>query len=101
LPRRAEDDTADTASIDSDFPPTRGSAAAVSTTEGASQEPPSPTKAHKRAPSGNYVTNKIFGRLTHAIHGVVDADPERARRDQMSKTRESLVQVSTCSEGIA
>lgn len=93
LPRRAEDDTA---SIDSDFPPTLGSAA-PSADQGApqqqQQEPPSPTNNHKRGASGNFVTNKLFGRLTHAIHGVVDSDPERARRDQIGKTRESLVQV--------
>ena len=107
LPRRAEDDTA---SIDSDFPPTLGSAV-PSANQGApqvrqhgqlwgfckltskEQEPSSPTKNHRRGASGNYVTNKIFGRLTHAIHGVVDSDPERARRDQIGKTRESLVQV--------
>lgn len=90
LPRRAEDDTA---SIDSDFPPTQGSAA-PSANQGVPQhEPTSPTNNHRRGASGNFVTNKIFGRLTHAIHGVVDSDPERARRDQMSKTRESLEQV--------
>lgn len=61
------------------------------------KDPPSPTKSHdhKRGASGNYVTNKIFGRLTHAIHGVVDSDPERARRDQIGKTKESLVQASS------
>lgn len=90
LPRRAEDDTA---SIDSDFPPTLGSAA-PSATQGSSNEQTSPSKeAHKRAPSGNFVTNKIFGRLSHAIGGVVDSDPERARRDQIGKTKESLDQL--------
>lgn len=89
LPRRAEDDTA---SIDSDFPPTVGSAV-PSVEQGAPGSPPSPPGPnHRRSQSG--VTNKIFGRLTHAIHGVVDSDPERARRDQIGKTRESLVQVS-------
>jgi hypothetical protein len=28
--------------------------------------------------------------LTHAIQGVTDADPERARRDALGKTKESL-----------
>ncbi|KAJ9622780.1 Sorting nexin, cytoplasm-to-vacuole targeting pathway/endosomal sorting [Taxawa tesnikishii (nom. ined.)] len=95
LPRRAEDDTA---SIDSDFPPTQGSAA-PSANQGVPQhEPTSPTNNHRRGASGNFVTNKIFGRLTHAIHGVVDSDPERARRDQMSKTRESLEQLEQALE---
>lgn len=92
LPRRAEDDTA---SIDSDFPPTLGQNA-PSASQGAPQpEPVSPTtNAHRRGTSGNFITNKVFGRLTHALHSVTDADPERARRDQIGKTRESLVQVS-------
>ncbi|GAB7340068.1 hypothetical protein MBLNU457_6563t1 [Dothideomycetes sp. NU457] len=91
LPRRAEDDTA---SIDSDFPPTLGSAA-PSASQGSSNEQTSPSKeaAHRRGPSGNFVTNKIFGRLSHAIGGVVDSDPERARRDQIGKTKESLEQL--------
>jgi len=91
LPRRAEDDTA---SIDSDFPPTLGSAA-PSASQGQYHEPTSPSKdaAHRRGPSGNFVTNKIFGRLSHAIGGVVDSDPERARRDQIGKTKESLEQL--------
>ena len=43
------------------------------------------------------MTNKIFGRLTHAYHNVVDTDPERVRRDQIGKTKESLTQViRTC-----
>jgi len=91
LPRRAEDDSA---SIDSDFPPTLGSAA-PSASQGSSNEQTSPSKeaAHRRGPSGNFVTNKIFGRLSHAIGGVVDSDPERARRDQIGKTKESLEQL--------
>ncbi|GAB7354451.1 hypothetical protein MBLNU459_g4937t1 [Dothideomycetes sp. NU459] len=94
LPRRAEDDTA---SIDSDFPPTHGSSA-PSADQGAPQpEPASPT-SHRRGPSGGYVTNKIFGRLTHALHSVTDSDPERARRDQIGKTRESLVQLEQALE---
>ena len=90
LPRRAEDDTA---SIDSDFPPTLGQNA-PSAGQGVPQhEPVSPTSAHRRGASGNFITNKVFGRLTHALHSVTDADPERARRDQIGKTKESLVQV--------
>lgn len=93
LPRRAEDDTA---SIDSDFPPTSGQNA-PSAYQGAFQhEPTSPTatSSHRRGISGNFLGGKVFGRLTHALHSVADADPERARRDQIGKTRESLVQAS-------
>lgn len=94
LPRRAEDDTA---SIDSDFPPTHGSSAPSADQGSPQPDPPSPT-SHRRGPSGNYVTNKIFGRLTHALHSVTDSDPERARRDQIGKTKESLVQLEQALE---
>ncbi|THW95981.1 hypothetical protein D6D17_07552 [Aureobasidium pullulans] len=94
LPRRAEDDTA---SIDSDFPPTMGSAPSAAQGSPHQDQPHSPTQ-HKRGASGNFVTNKIFGRLTHAYHNVVDADPERMRRDQIGKTRESLTQLEQALE---
>lgn len=82
----------DTASIDSDFTGQTTPSAA----QGASQqrsEPSSPGGTHKKTSSGNFVTNKIFGRINHAIHGMVDVDPERTRRDQIGKTKESLVQL--------
>ncbi|GAM87312.1 hypothetical protein ANO11243_053350 [Dothideomycetidae sp. 11243] len=90
--RRAEDDSA---SIDSDFPPTTGTAA-----PSASQGLPEIDSSHKRttSSSGNFVTNKIFGRITHAFNGALDSDPERARRDQIGKTRESLVQLEQALE---
>lgn len=93
---RGDDD--DDASLDSDFAHAAGAAPR--------RDEQSGTDASRRsnavsssgggglAGGGNYVTNKLFGRLTHAIHGVVDSDPERARRDQIGKTKESLVQVS-------
>lgn len=88
----------DNASIDSDFPPTQGDgpsspSAPQGTPKGQENGPGSTTSPAKRA-SGNFVTNKIFGRLSHAVHGIVDVDPERTRRDQIGKTKESLVQVS-------
>ncbi|CAI4219215.1 unnamed protein product [Parascedosporium putredinis] len=45
---------------------------------------------HKKMPSGNSITNKIFGPIRHAIQGVADVDPERTRRDLIGKTRESI-----------
>jgi sorting nexin-41/42 len=88
-PKRSEDDSA---SVDSDFPPTTGSAA-PSASQGL------PENNHKRATSsGNFVTNKIFGRITHAFNGTLDSDPERARRNQIGKTRESLVQLEQALE---
>lgn len=86
----------ETASIDSDFPPTHGDTARPSASQGlpqqASDAPPKPS-GHRQTPSGNFVTNKLFGRISHAVHGFVDVDPERTRRDQMGKTQESLGQV--------
>lgn len=80
----------DTASIDSDFPPTHGEP--PSAAQGAPQnEEPSPS--HRKSSSGNFITNRIFGRINHAIHGVVDVDPERTRRDLIGKTRESISQL--------
>lgn len=87
--RRPEEDAA---SIDSDFPPTHGEQP-PSASQGA-PEPPSPSSPHKKSASGNFVTNKLFGPISHAFRGMADVDPERTRRDQIGKTRESLDQVS-------
>lgn len=59
--------------------------------------PTSPT-SHRKSPSGNFVTNKIFGSFRHAVNGFVDVDPERTRRDQIGKTRESLTQLEQALE---
>jgi len=75
----------DVASVDSDFP--QGNDNYQSTTTAASP-PHTPKKS-----SGNSVTGKIFGRINYAIHGIVDVDPERTRRDQIGKTKESLSQL--------
>ncbi|OJJ82933.1 PX and BAR domain-containing protein [Aspergillus glaucus CBS 516.65] len=96
----------DTASIDSDFPPTHGES--IGATPGASQGTtarrqeymalPSTTPAHRKTSSGTFVANKIFGRISHAVHGFVDVDPERTRRDQIGKTKESLSQLEQALE---
>ncbi|KAL8938508.1 MAG: hypothetical protein Q9211_003178, partial [Gyalolechia sp. 1 TL-2023] len=62
------------------------------------QDPGSSTRNHRKSPSGGFVANKIFGRISHAIHGVVDVDPERTRRDTIGKTKESLVQLEQALE---
>ena len=85
----------DVASIDSDFPPSHSELRSQpSATQGGPgrPEPSSPPVTPKKS-SGNFVTNKIFGRINHAIHGIVDVDPERTRRDQIGKTKESIVQL--------
>jgi len=88
--QRRENSQEDTASIDSDFPPTHGDT--PSAAQGAPQiEDQSPN--HKKSSSGNFITNRIFGRINHAIHGVVDVDPERTRRDLIGKTKESIAQL--------
>lgn len=90
---RRENNQEDTASIDSDFPPTHGDGGSPpSATQGI---PPAveDSQAHRKSSSGNFITNKIFGRISHAVHGVVDVDPERTRRDLMGKTRESIGQL--------
>ena len=93
---RQEGNTEDTASIDSDFPPTHGEAQSTPSASHRpqAQEPPTPSTNHRKSQSGGFVANKIFGRISHAVHGIVDVDPERTRRDQIGKTRESLVQVN-------
>ena len=92
---RQEGGTEDTASIDSDFPPTHGEAPSTpSASQGPlGQESPASSTHHRKSQSGGFVANKIFGRISHAVHGIVDVDPERTRRDQIGKTRESLVHV--------
>ncbi|OMP85794.1 Sorting nexin-41 [Diplodia seriata] len=95
-PPRPEEDAA---SIDSDFPPTHGeSHSPPSAAQGQPHrsEPSSPV--HKKTASGNFVTSKIFGRVSHAFHGIVDVDPERTRRDQIGKTRESITQLEQALE---
>jgi len=83
--------TEDTASIDSDFPPTHGEPVPTAT-QGVPQRSNS-TPGHKKAASSNSITNKIFGPIRHAIQGVADVDPERTRRDMIGKTRESIEQL--------
>ena len=89
-PQQREEDNA---SVDSDFPPNISS----------SQHIPA-DQSHRRATSsgggggGGGVANKLFGRLTHAIQGVTDQDPERARRDALGKTKESLSQLEQALE---
>ena len=80
----------DTASIDSDFPPTHGEGPPSAAHGPSESEPTSPSNNHRKSQSGGF---KIFGRISHAVHGIVDVDPERTRRDQIGKTKESLTHV--------
>ncbi|KAL8949678.1 MAG: hypothetical protein Q9222_004239 [Ikaeria aurantiellina] len=98
---RREGSNEDADSVDSDFPPTHanGQGSPAPSSQGPSdQDPTSPTRNHRKSQSGGFVANKIFGRISHAIHGVVDVDPERTRRDTIGKTKESLVQLEQALE---
>ena len=98
-PPQRRDGTEETESVDSDFPPTHGDAPSSppSAPQGQAEGPTSPT-AHKKTQSGNFVTNKIFGGFRHAVNGFVDVDPERTRRDQIGKTKESLTHLEQALE---
>ncbi|KAL9029139.1 MAG: hypothetical protein Q9196_002585 [Gyalolechia fulgens] len=98
---RREGSNEDADSVDSDFPPTHanGPGSPPASSQGPpEQDPGSSTRNHRKSPSGGFVANKIFGRISHAIHGVVDVDPERTRRDTIGKTKESLVQLEQALE---
>ncbi|KAI6091150.1 hypothetical protein F4821DRAFT_227598 [Hypoxylon rubiginosum] len=83
----------DTASIDSDFPHNHGDVSSAPSARVGAPERSAPGPNHKKVPSGNSITNKIFGPIRHAIQGVADVDPERTRRDAIGKTRESIEQL--------
>ena len=92
--------TEETESVDSDFPPTHGEAPSSpppSSSQGHA-EGVSRSSSHKKTQSGNFVTNKIFGSFRHAVNGFVDVDPERTRRDQIGKTKESLTHLEQALE---
>jgi len=84
----------DTASIDSDFPPTHGDFSSAPSAKIGAPERSGGSPGHKKAASGgNSITGRIFGPIRHAVQGVVDVDPERTRRDLIGKTRESISQL--------
>lgn len=83
----------DTASIDSDFPPTHGDVSSAPSARMGAPERSGSTSNHRKVVSSNSITNKIFGPIRHAIQGVADVDPERTRRDTIGKTRESIEQL--------
>lgn len=105
-------DNDDVVSIESaDFPPTHSDtpssppqrARAPSTGAASSSRPPPPQ--HKKSasvstpPSTNIFTRQ-FSKLGYAIHGVVDVDPERTRRDNIGKTRELIIQLEGAEKAV-
>lgn len=83
----------DNESIDSDFPPTHGDFPAPPPSASQGLPERSSSVSHKKMPSSNSITSKIFGPIRHAVQGVVDHDPERTRRDTIGKTKESITQL--------
>lgn len=98
---RREGSQEDTASIDSDFPPTHGDISSAPSAKIGAPERTSNGPSHKKAPSGNSITNKIFGPIRHAVQGVVDVDPEKTRRDTIGRTRESIAQLEQAQVAVA
>ncbi|KAF3770575.1 hypothetical protein M406DRAFT_285322 [Cryphonectria parasitica EP155] len=91
----------DTASIDSDFPPTHGDISSAPSATIGTPERANNGASHKKAASGNSITNKIFGPIRHAIQGVADVDPEKTRRDTIGRTRESIAQLEQAQVAVA
>lgn len=98
---RREGSQEDTASIDSDFPPTHGDISSAPSAKIGSPERTSNGASHKKVASGNSITNKIFGPIRHAIQGVADVDPEKTRRDTIGRTRESIAQLEQAQVAVA
>ncbi|KAK6950284.1 Sorting nexin-41 [Daldinia eschscholtzii] len=92
-PHHRESSGEDTASIDSDFPPSHADVSSAPSARVGVPERSTSSPNHKKVPSSNSITNKIFGPIRHAIQGVADVDPERTRRDAIGKTRESIEQL--------
>lgn len=102
---------ADVESIDSvDFPPTHSETSPPPPQRRKStSHTPAPGTSHKKSqsyspnpatPSATSIFAKGFGKLNYAIHGIVDVDPERTRRDNIGKTREMLVQLSGAEKAV-
>lgn len=116
----------DVESIDSDFPPTHSESSPPQRSKSISRpNPPSssnnPPPNHRKASSYSAPSSssggimgasmgavsgavssgflaKGFGKLNYAIHGIVDVDPERTRRDNIGKTKEALVHLEMARE---
>ncbi|KAK5108750.1 hypothetical protein LTR62_007810 [Meristemomyces frigidus] len=110
---REQQGSADNTSVDSDFPPGIQHDQVPSAEQGSQQDDGSGGYSYSNPPNSPPGANgdgnkrasglgtKIFGRisgLTHAIQGVADTDPERARRDALGKTKEGLGQLEQALE---
>ncbi|CAZ84990.1 unnamed protein product [Tuber melanosporum] len=105
----------DVESIDSgDFPPTHSDTSPPQRSKSITQRSVSSSsrggesQGHRKSQSyspptaagssGGGFLAKGFGKLNYAIHGIVDVDPERTRRDNIGKTREQLQQLEAAIE---
>jgi len=103
--RDPEIESLDSADDSPEFPPThenarprRKSATGRSPTSAAGHKKSS---SYSAAPStSSNIFAKGFGKLNYAIHGIVDVDPERTRRDNIGKTRELIVQLEGAEKAV-
>jgi hypothetical protein len=95
-------------SADADFPPTHSETSPPppqrrKSTTTRSATPPTHKKSSSYSAATSASSNifaKGFGKLNYAIHGIVDVDPERTRRDNIGKTRELLVQLEGAEKAV-
>ena len=106
----------DVESIDSaDFPPTHSESSAsppVARRKSTSSRSAASPGGHRKsvsysaapaspaASSASSIFAKGFGKLNYAIHGIVDVDPERTRRDNIGKTKEAIAQLEGAEKAV-
>ncbi|BFZ59677.1 Sorting nexin, cytoplasm-to-vacuole targeting pathway/endosomal sorting [Saitoella coloradoensis] len=54
-----------------------------------------PTERKKRSGSSGMGMSAVLGKLNHAFQGILDQDPSTTRRNQIGKTREMIVQLTS------
>ncbi|KAI5779775.1 hypothetical protein EDC01DRAFT_754807 [Geopyxis carbonaria] len=90
-------------SADGIFPPTHAPGP-PSSPPSAPRPPAPPSSGHKKSSSFSTASSSLFargfGKLGYAIHGAIDVDPERTRRDNIGKTRELLVQLEGAEKAV-
>jgi hypothetical protein len=103
------DDVESLDSVDLPFPPTHSetSPPPPQRRRSATSRALPSTAVHKKSSSfsagpssSSNIFAKGFGKLNYAIHGIVDVDPERTRRDNIGKTREVLIQLEGAEKAV-
>jgi len=105
--RDAEIESIDSADDSAEFPPTHEETAPRPRRKSTAGRSPTSAASHKKSSSYSAAPNtssnifaKGFGKLNYAIHGIVDVDPERTRRDNIGKTRELLLQLEGAEKAV-